>query len=592
MKNLLDLRFKLAVLGNLSPGDGDLEKAQTKLENLVSQIRGDLELYKDAKYGFNDKKVIFDYYTCPVFANEVWKNICKEEHATLNLIVPNEEFGEHPLMKKVDSVTNLNAGIHNIGTTRSMIKWMVNQIDIAILIWDGKEYSHEGYIWSFMEECKNSHIPCIWIDKNNCMNSNWFDHMHHVTYDKTFLDQYLSDLYHCEFDDQADVENNVLFSKLWGKAYMHFVNRHKIAMGSVENVEDELLMEDYELESTDERQKANYRNLRTAFLDYDKSAVGVVKKYRESVYFRSILPFIATLFLSVGFYAETVLAFLLFPAGNMKFPLFSFLAGMGFLVYAAINCYGFYMDEGSNVAVKKRKEVFLNYRYTAEFMRNAIHFYPFGIPVKYVFSNKTEFNNSMVTKEARANVHHLMRSMEPTGYDLVQEDYNSIVKHLGNMIESQFNYHNFKILQMGQIAKKLSKMKNIMFWIGFSIVILRGGLQFAFAFMGNVDWVVHNGVMLNKFIATITNMLALVIPAWATFFSLKLTMNNFDGLKEHSEHAIESLKKLKLKVDAIQIQEDITYEMISSLSEDVISHQIAELNDWYSQTMAKKIIKL
>ena len=117
-------------------------------------------------------------------------------------------------------------------------------------------------------------------------------------------------------------------------------------------------------------------------------------------------------------------------------------------------------------------------------------------------------------------------------------------------------------------------------------------MQFLFAFMGNVEWVAHNGVLLNKFIATITNMLALVIPAWATFFSLKLTMNNFDGLKEHSEHAIESLKKLKMKVDALRVQEDITYEIISSLSEDVISHQISELNDWYSQTMAKKIIKL
>lgn len=191
MENLLELRFKLAVLGNIADKDEYSAKVREKVSKLILEMKQNVLTYNKTKFGFNENKVMFDYYTCPVFANEIWDKVCTEEDSTLNLIVPNEEFVEHSLMKKADSITNLNAGIHNIGTTRSMIKWIVNQIDIAVLLWDGKEYSHEGYIWSFMEECKNSNIPCIWIDKNNCEKSFWFDHMHHVAYETAFLNQYI-----------------------------------------------------------------------------------------------------------------------------------------------------------------------------------------------------------------------------------------------------------------------------------------------------------------------------------------------------------------------------------------------------------------
>lgn len=160
------------------------------------------------------------------------------------------------------------------------------------------------------------------------------------------------------------------------------------------------------------------------------------------------------------------------------------------------------------------------------------------------------------------------------------------------MIDDQIGYHEGKKMHMGRIAKGLNKLASITFWIGFIFVTVRGNLQFVLAVIDKSSWIKCNGIALDSFIRSFANMLALILPAWASYFTSKLSMNNFDGLSKHYSDVFDSLKELKKKVESIRQNENISYEMLYSLSEDVLMHQINELNDWYAQTAARTIVKL
>ena len=87
-------------------------------------------------------------------------------------------------------------------------------------------------------------------------------------------------------------------------------------------------------------------------------------------------------------------------------------------------------------------------------------------------------------------------------------------------------------------------------------------------------------------------MLALVVPAWALYFSTKLSLNNFAGLYEHSEQAISELRKLRHNVEHLETNRIVPFEAMMALSEDVLSTQIAEVNDWYAQTKTRTVERL
>ena len=87
-------------------------------------------------------------------------------------------------------------------------------------------------------------------------------------------------------------------------------------------------------------------------------------------------------------------------------------------------------------------------------------------------------------------------------------------------------------------------------------------------------------------------MLALMIPAWAGYFTSKLTLNNFDGLFDHSVKMEQKLRATQHRIENLSAKPSISYGSLISLSEDVLSMQISEVDDWYEQTAARSIQRI
>lgn len=577
---LLDLRFRVGILGSF-PED-ESQGISKSIELLIGKINKLLSRYQSTQNCFTENPITIDLYTCPYFIGDEWLNIFQSNFGKIHMIVPNRNT-KNKIVQEASTITSLNIEVNNIGTIQSMINWIGNQIDIAILVWDGDETSNDGYLWRFIEVCKYNHIPCIWINNSNSNDIFWYERFYYEEFNEEILDTYIEQLYGQNIVTDKIVNDTIFLSKLWRNFYSRFADKHKIRIAQIMQVEDELVKLDYKHDLTDNDQILNYEKLRAYYRNYDTKACNIAGNYREVFYFCSILPFLSTIFLSIGLYCEVLIGYF-YDLKFLGFRILTLIAGIGFLMQAAFNSYTYYLGEDNNKSVKKSKMEYLNSRYIAEYFRNAIHFLNFGIVISCRKKSYANMDKTINMNMADITIHHMVSDLEPVNYEFNQMSYRNIITHLKNMIDNQIGYHTGKKEQLKTITTRLKLISKITFWIGFIFVAFRGGFQFGVAFLQKYDFLQSN----NSDIAVLksfTNMLALILPAWASYFALKLSMNNFEGLLNHSEDALKSLIGLRSQVINISEKNYISYDMIYSLSEDIMTHQISELNNWYNQTM-------
>jgi hypothetical protein len=87
-------------------------------------------------------------------------------------------------------------------------------------------------------------------------------------------------------------------------------------------------------------------------------------------------------------------------------------------------------------------------------------------------------------------------------------------------------------------------------------------------------------------------MLALVVPAWASYFSLKLSLSNFEGLANNSRDMKNSLALMKKIVEDEKKKTGISFERIYTFSKDLSRLMLGEVVEWYSQISTQKFTKL
>jgi hypothetical protein len=299
-------------------------------------------------------------------------------------------------------------------------------------------------------------------------------------------------------------------SKLWGKFYNRFINKYRAQVKQLP-FEEDALMNPAQSGQEEDMSVPNQKKLAEQFNLFDGIALQFAKKYRESIYFRSILPLFLTIAISVGFYIETLFGILYkFQGGLQHF--WMFVAGIGFLLHALINVYGEYIYRCKDI--QDRHSIFLSSRYLAEYMRVAVHFLPFGIPLPADFAKN---------KDISVQVRHIFRSLEPASHTYSQSSAQNVIKHSLLLLNDQLAYHTNTRSRLDLVVKALDKSSKVMLWVGFGFVFFRGLLQFAMPFLANIPvlQVEYNGIKWINFIRSFTNMLALVLPAFAGYFSLK-----------------------------------------------------------------------
>ncbi|MCD7820983.1 MAG: hypothetical protein LUG64_02060 [Clostridiales bacterium] len=456
---------------------------------------------------------------------------------------------------------------------------LLSQADLLILLWNESFSGDEGIMWDLIQKSHEMNIPCLWVSKKKPYKAYWTEFGYFEEYKSEYLKKYCDSYF---FEEGIPyTEKKIPFLSLGEKLYARFMKKFRASdiPGSYEK--DRML--DAEFFMQDNSSESVRKSLLGSFSTFDNSAIKNASKYRASIYFRSILPFIATAFIAVGFYSETLFGFAVNPEiGGIS--LWLVVAGIGFLLHAGVNFYAFCLAK--NNQIKRWHRNFLQNRILAEFLRVYIHICPFG----YTMNPRTLMRKCGLdvseSSEILFRLRHALHETDPSGIAATESSRKECLSSLRLLVEDQILYHKKSVHRYEKIVEHLAKMGKYIFTAGFVIVLMRGVLQFSiFTFDIGIS---RNGIALKSFIRSAANFLALFVPAWASYYTSKLSLCEFDFMKQNDEDMVLRLEKCVEILDTFK-DRDISEDVFNSVVEQVAVLMLSEVSDWRNE-IAKKVI--
>ena len=470
-----------------------------------------------------------------------------------------------------------------------------DKADALIVVWNEDVMEMSGATWELMRIAYDRKAPCIWIStKSQQIYCLW------ESYYKKYTPQYLSAA--SEPLQSEELQPFVLEDKkgwlitFWEKCRIKYLKKHKADTSIYPSEEDYLLKSDYSMEDEMSAGEAVRQVLLSKFRQFDAAAIELNSRFQTMLYQRSILPFIATIFLAIGFYVETLLGKTLSAwvpgikeefceyCGNINtiaprlasgiILLAGLLAGIGFLIHGCLNLYAFRMSRSASIY--RWQKDFVYDRYVAEILRILIHFAPYGVELNL---------RKLCGKDRKMymTIKHLTDDVEPAEQNLDRKAVLSILQHMKEMLGDQLSYHESSRNRYKSIVEALEKWGGRIFYLGFGMVLIRGVLQFALTFIKLNE--IH-GMDMNSIVRSFLNMLALLLPAWAGYFSTKAQQNNYSyNLKNH-ENMLIKLGAMRERVTNAINQEELPMEMFDILIEEFAELMLVEDTiGWQNQYM-------
>ena len=341
-----------------------------------------------------------------------------------------------------------------------------------------------------------------------------------------------------------------------------------------------MLDPDYVMAEPFSQGEAVRRELLDRFKAFDSAAIKYNGRFQAMLYQRSVLPFITTIFLAVGFYAETLVGKTLSPVlGAAWITTFAaILAGIGFLIHACLNLYVYRLSKSRQVS--EWQECFIKNRYTAEVLRIMIHLLPYGVhpDLRRICSSE---------KALCAKLMHFDDEIELQQVKTSRETVRDMMQHLRELILDQLSYHEASQKRYESVITHLKKWGQVILYIGFVMVLIRGLLQYILVLYPISTESIFD---LNSITRSFLNMMALVLPAWAGYFSTKAQINNFNYNYNNHTQMKNRLQKVLKRVERILEQEHISVEASNKISEELAEILIHEdIAAWEHQYMNSSI---
>lgn len=553
-----------------------------KITTLMKEFLACAQSYNSQSYGFSGNPIRCSIYSGDVFCTDEVSHIAKEVNAKTSVVTSSYQAVSAEVT--ADTVIALDIKKHNLSYPNIIAEYVVNKSDAMFLVWDGKQNFREGILWTILQFCKQKNIPYYLLNTEKLDEVSFSSDSYFVPYSRERVADYVASLY--DYKETSEKDEPITLSGLWLALHNRFMNKYKLKAKNIPYMEDKLLSDSYFPDGEENRQ--NHAMLTEYFSYYDQKAIKASTMYRASIYFRSVLPIIATFFIAIGFYAETVLTFIL----GEPFRLFGLscwvvLAGIGFLIHAILNRYA--AKTAQNPRVTRLRKDFVEARFIAEYLRVAIHSEIYGISVSNI-----SMKDSLVDKNVLAKLHHIIRQQKPVSYVQTKDVMDEVIVNLEALIADQKSYHESCISRYELITQRLNKLANIFYMAGFSIVIGRGFLQFLVPYVSsglNLDQLIH-GIKIKSFISSFANMLALVMPAWASYFSTKLNMNSYAWLKNNSVKMKAGFESVETKLSGIKERENNSYQVICDIANDIMYLTKEDYTGWYLHTGSQGFTRL
>jgi hypothetical protein len=592
LKDLHDLVLNVAIGGCIGDCAPDRILVNEQVDRILREATACAQKYNNGEYHFSGAEVKVNLFSSPFIADAFWTDFADRVKLPLNVIIPydSDNSSFQALLSKAYSVTNINVDKnYSAGSGSVMADWIADQADLSIFLWNGREDFNNREIWTLIQSCKRSNIPSVWIDIHSPGDVYWILDSYFDRYTNEKLQAYIAKLF-CRNGSAFDPPraSRIPFWPLWDLLYDRFMKKYKAKIKPVTYVDDKVMDKDCAVYADDSKRELVRRKMVGWFDHFDGNAIAYSQKYRTSIYLRSIMPFVATVFISVGFYTEGILGFL-YKIPYVRINPWAILAGIGFLVHGLINYYIYNLSENTNVAGWHKK--FIDNRFVAEVLRLTTHFAPFGIPVNYSSSLNRFGNKISKNPHVSSELRRITRDTERSSTTFDPSSAGDLLENLTRMIDDQILYQDQANKRYVAIVSKLKQYTAILFVIGLTIVISRGALQFVLVYFNTKD-APQTTKEIISFVKSFANMLALVVPAWASYFSLKLSLSNFEGLANNSRDMKNSLALMKKIVEDEKKKTGISFERIYTFSKDLSRLMLGEVVEWYSQISTQKFTKL
>ncbi len=556
--------------------------AYEKISALMEEFISYAQRYNNEKYGFSGDAIQCNIFTGDNFPSKGILDISQRNGYRMNVITSAHDTDYNSIT--ADSVIALDIKRNNLSYTNMLTEYLVNKCDVIFLLWDGKQNYQEGNLWTMLQLCKQRSIPYYLVNMEKLDEISFSPDSYFVPYSSENVAGYVAELYDYEVEED-DKNKKIFLSGLWVALYKRFINKYKLKAKNIPFEEDRILSGEFS--SCNQKSARNHKMLVQFFEYYDQKAISAVAIYQASIYFRSILPFLTTVFIAIGFYAETVLGFLLGKTAMFGMDVWAVLAGIGFLIHALLNLYANRMAKNSGVANLSKK--YVEARFLAEYLRVLIHSEMYEIQIDNI-----DMHNPLVEKYVLAKLHHIIRQQESVSYVQRSEQMKEAADNFEQLIRDQKTYHERCVNRYHLIVERLNKFASAIYMVGVAVVILRGVLQFILPFAANTPYFTQtlHEISLYSFTRSFANMLALVLPAWASYFSAKLTMNNYAWLQDNSVKMKSGFEKIERKLNEIRRRENSSYQSISDIANDIMKLSLDDYTNWYFRTKSQSFTRL
>lgn len=583
-----DLVIRISVAGVMPEEGHKRSVALSKFDKVMNDTIKHASKYTSEKYGFSEQNPTIQFITSPFLIDKELLLTLKQKYEAYKFINVSNQLEEEGTSDQLQDTFSFGIDDTYKSTNALMFAWICDQVDFTIVInEDGNALFNE-----YIRYCKYENIPSVSIFVSADRHMLWTATSYYESYDNDKLEAYLDSILKYDLEKAKTAEKRILGYKLvWGKLFAKYIKRNKVTL-THELPKDNLVCSKVDIGSISKDAEATKTKLLELFTEYDDLAIKYADKYRSSIYLRAVIPLFVTMVLAVGFYAETLLKPFQMEIPFINLKLSALVAGLAFFLHALLNLYVYTLSE--NNVIKSWHKNFINNRFIAETLRLAVHFIPFGIPVNYMAHLKKFYKKNKMNKDAIQQLRAMIK-----GIDIPIMKYDSSVSskcmdYLEDLVNEQIAYHIKQSNQYAKLYNNLKKYWKVVFYIGFVFVLIRGGLQLYL----NIE-VIQGPLIVKRFIAqnikTIkdyANMLALLLPAWAGYFSSKLSLCNFEGLYNNHMNLIDELEVVKQMINDEQQKDSIAYSDMYYLSKDVSSIILGDISEWYSQINARKVTSL
>lgn len=434
--------------------------------------------------------------------------------------------------------------------------------DLLIAVWDETPEAHRGSTLELLRMARRKKLPCVWFSSRSGKEF-WPEETLFMPFSPGKLQDLCKEkLVPVLHPGRTGNGRTIPFLWVGMRLQAVYLKKYRAAPPAVAPAEDRMLKEDYTMPEQFRDNEPLRRKILASYTSFDQAAIALNARYQGAAYWQAILPFILTGFLALGFYSEDILGALSIPV-----ILLQVLSGIGFLMNAFLLLYKYRLDKSR--LVRRWQTSFVQDRGIAELLRVIIHFIPFGVglDVRALCADDPAIYRT---------VREITSCDRPGTTDVGPLSAKEVLTHLKEMLEDQLAYHEASVLRYSGIVKTLNKWGKVIAYTGSGFVVIRALFKFS-TLICPVPEIPLGNVTLRSFVGTGANMLAMLLPAWAAYFTTKLSQCSFQYNLDNHRRMVASLRQISEQVDMIENNfPEVSLEYVSALGESVARTMLEE----------------